>query len=129
MLCYKCGHQWNYRGRNSEGKGYITCPGCYYKIRSDKALIEEPFKQKLPTSLLRKEQLPTKLLSKLPTKKKIPKELPTNLPTILSPLQIESEEQEENLVEIKDIPWNDFDIRIIPIDPIKILEHQRSFLR
>ena len=119
MLCYKCNHSWNYKGKNGEGKGYITCPGCYYKIRSDRALIEESFKQKLPTSLPRKEQLPTKLLSKLPSFK-------TKIPTISKPLQIKSEEQEKNFIEI--VPWNDFDIRIIPRDLMKLVEHHRSFL-
>ena len=60
MLCYKCNHPWNYGGKNSDGKGYITCPGCYYKIRVDKALVEEPFKQELLTS---ETKLPRRLLS------------------------------------------------------------------
>ncbi len=114
MLCYKCGRSWNYKGKNSEGKGYITCPGCLYKIRVDKALMEEPFKQELLIKLPKK-----KIISK-----ELPKKLPTNLPTI-EPLEIE---QEEKIVEIKEIPWNDFDIRIIPRDPIELIEHQRSFL-
>ena len=73
MLCYKCNHSWNYKGKNSEGQGYITCPGCLYKIRVDKALIEPLSKQKL--------------LTNLPNKRILPKKLPTT--NEIKPLQID----------------------------------------
>ena len=39
--CYKCFHEWNYKGKSKE---YITCPNCYYKLRIDKVIVG-----KLPT--------------------------------------------------------------------------------
>lgn len=64
MLCYKCGHSWNYKGKLF----YITCPSCSYKIRKDKALIESvESKQELLTILPKKEELPTRIPKKLPT--------------------------------------------------------------
>ncbi len=127
MLCYKCDHSWNYKGKNTEGEGYITCPGCYYKIRVDKALIESPFKQKLLTNLPIKQ----KLLINLPIK------LPTTQPKIefeiikdnLDEEEIEEvEDMQEQESSIRILPPEFEIIRIIPRDPIKILEHQRSFL-
>ena len=32
MICPKCGHGWNYKGKSSL---YVTCPNCYRKIRAD----------------------------------------------------------------------------------------------
>ena len=32
MICPKCGHDWNYKGKSSL---YVTCPNCYRKIRAD----------------------------------------------------------------------------------------------
>lgn len=112
MLCYKCKYSWNYKGKNSEGKGYITCPGCLYKIRSDRALVEETFKQES--------------LIKLPTK--LPKRLPTT--NHLKPLEIkvpiEIEEYQEEEIKIREIK-SDLNIRIIPTDLFKLVEYQRSF--
>lgn len=147
MLCYKCDHSWPYKGKKTEGKDYITCPGCYYKIRFDKALIGSPSQQKLlsnlPTSLPKKGLLPIKLLTtRLKTEfetmrdqdgfvylvdKKIAKQFKEVL------FQEEKEEEEvPNLFQeqeqvIKILPPKFEIIRIIPRDPIKLLEHQRSF--
>ena len=126
VLCYKCNHPWNYRGKNSEGKGYITCPGCLYKIRVDKALVEEPFKQELLTT---KSELPKQRLPKLPLRL-----LTTNQ---IKPLQIivpiekeiVDQDQEEDLegeIQIREIKSN-LKIRIIPRDLLELVEHQRSF--
>jgi Zn finger protein HypA/HybF involved in hydrogenase expression len=30
IKCYKCNHEWEYKGKS---KNYITCPDCYRKIR------------------------------------------------------------------------------------------------
>ena len=106
MLCYKCNHSWNYKGKNSEGKGYITCPGCYYKIRGDRALVKEPFKEKLLTNPPVREKLPTKLLSskvKIPTTHTTPKLIPIKVFTNLADFNQEVREQEykKGLLEIR----------------------------
>jgi len=67
MLCYKCNHPWNYKGKNIEEEDYITCPGCYRKIRFGKALIEDFSEQKLLTSLPEKRVKTTSFPLKLPT--------------------------------------------------------------
>jgi len=67
MLCYKCSHPWNYKGKNTEEEDYITCPGCYRKIRFGKALIEDVSEQKLLTSLPKKSVKTTSFPLKLPT--------------------------------------------------------------
>lgn len=161
MLCYKCDHLWNYKGKNSDGKGYITCPGCYYKIRPDRAMVKEPFKQNLLTELPKKESLPIKLPTKLLSFKR---ELPTThyIPPKRTPIMIQNSEpvledeeiesvdngfnkpqinltnlpdfnmeilknrNQENLIEIREIK-NDLDVRIIPTDYNKLIEHQRNF--
>ena len=46
VKCYKCNHEWDYKGQIIVGKVYITCANCYRKIRIDKAEIKE----KLPTT-------------------------------------------------------------------------------
>jgi len=142
MLCYKCGHPWNYRGKYTEGEGYITCPGCYYKIRVDKALIEAPSEQKLLSNLLNKRILPSELPSELPTTR-----LKIEFETIrdqdgfvylvdkrIAKQFKEAQEEEANLFQeqeqesaIKILPVRPEIIRIIPRDPLKILKHQRSF--
>ena len=197
MLCYKCDHVWNYKGKNIEGEGYITCPKCYYKIRVDKALIDEPSEQKLLTNLPRERILPKKLLSKLPTttsfervyfpngfdcliqkdiaaqfKELTLEDLQEEKPVVefvqeeevkikefdnLSDFNMEilkekfkSKGQDEPEISIKilspSLPSKiqeafnkkaqeqdllkekpDFEIRIIPHSPIKLLEHQKSF--
>ena len=141
MLCYKCGHSWNYKGKNTEGKGYITCSGCYYKIRVDKALVEDLSQQELLANLPKKRLLPIKLPS---FKVDIPT---THYPS--RPIKIEKEQepvikmfnnlsdfnmevlkmgrQEEEDITITILPPSFENIRIIPYDPIKHLEHQRSF--
>jgi protein-arginine kinase activator protein McsA len=32
VICPKCGHGWNYKGKSTL---YVTCPNCYRKIRAD----------------------------------------------------------------------------------------------
>ena len=121
MLCYKCDHSWNYKGKYSEGEGYITCPKCLYKIRVDKALVEGYSGQKLLTNLPKKKLLP----------KRLPNKIPTTILFNLSDLPEEEEEQEsENELGLSPaikIIKRDIDIRVIPYDPIKILEHQQSY--
>lgn len=57
LKCYKCFHEWDYRGIAREKKN-LTCPNCLYKIRYDKAIVgnlpneiekEIPTNQELPT--------------------------------------------------------------------------------
>jgi len=112
MLCYKCDHPWNYKGKHTKGKGYITCPQCLYKIRSDKALIEDTFKQESLNELPKKKQLPIKLPSNLP------KRIPTTI--IKRPifkekevrtfsefhLEVQRRGVQNNSIEIKQIPWS-----------------------
>ncbi len=146
MLCYKCNHPWNYRGKNTEEKDNITCPKCMYKLVLGKALIEGPSEQKLLTNLPNKKPLPNKLPSLLPSK----------LPTTNEFERVILEEGMEVLVEkriakqFKEAPeYLDEEIecvieqvdpirvtRILPAPEIKILpgktlleiiEHQRSY--
>ena len=124
VLCYKCNHAWNYKGKNSEGKGYITCPGCLYKIRLDKAIVEYPFKQELLTT---KTKLPIqrlpKLSIKLPTTNQIkPLEIKVPIETEI----IEEDQDQEEGIRIREIKSN-LKIKIIPRDLFKLVEHQRSF--
>lgn len=143
MLCYKCDYSWNYKGKYTEGEGHITCPKCFYKIRVDKALIEGPSQQELLTNLPNKKRLSKGLPKKLLTTKlekgfeairdkdgfiylvdrKIAKQFKEAQEETLVP----SRGIEEEDLGIKVLPIKPEIIRIIPIDPIKILEHQRSF--
>ena len=137
MLCYKCDHPWNYKGRNSEGKGYITCPGCYYKIRVDKALVEEPFKQELLTTKTKLPILPIQRLPKLPIKLLSSKaEIPTtHHPLLLKEVpyedsdneELDEDEFEEQESSIRILPPRFEIIRVIPYDPIKHLNHMKNF--
>ena len=139
MLCYKCNHSWNYKGKNTEGEGYITCPGCYYKIRVDKALIESPFKQKLLTNLPITNKLPTKLPTTQPKIEfeiikdkdnfvyRVDKKMSKQFKEILDEEEDEVEDVQEQESVIRILPPKFEIIRVIPRDPIKILEHQRSF--
>ncbi len=150
MLCYKCEHSWNYKGKNTEGKGNITCPRCLYKIRVDKAMIEGPLKQELLIKLPTKRPLPNEL----------PNELPRKLPTTRPELRVLQEEEtpapgigveEEPTIKtftnisdfnmevlakgyqeegptIRTLPLGLEIIRVIPgKSPLEIIEHQRSF--
>ena len=144
MLCYKCNHSWNYKGKNTEGKGYITCSGCYYKIRIDKALVEDLSQQELLANLPKKRHLPIKLPTKLPSFKA---EIPT---THYPPRPIKTEKEQEPIIKmfnnlsdfnmevldkgyqeeeltIRKLPLGPEIINVISYDPIKHLEHQRSF--
>ena len=133
MLCYKCDHSWFYKGKNSEGKGYITCPGCYYKIRVDKALVEDSSQHKLLTELpifkTKHKELPIKLLS---SKAKIPT---THHPLFLKEVpyedsdneELDEDEFEEQESSIKILPPKFEIIRVIPYDPIKHLNHMKNF--
>ena len=207
MLCYKCDHPWNYKGKNTEEGDYITCPGCYRKIIFGKALIEDPSEQKLLTSLPKKRVKTTNFPLKLPTTtsferiildggmevlvdKKIAEQIqeaPEDddeedlIETVIETEEHKTDEQEQEwediLTETTDaygkkiiikkgrriveevsikllspgLPSNvqkafyekeqeqnnpflnlpreepDFEIRVIPIDPVKILEHQVAY--
>ena len=119
MLCYKCNHSWNYKGKNTEERDNITCPRCMYKLILGKALVESPSEQKLLSKLPSKKQLPSLLLNKLPTTSEL-------VPSIIKePEIIIEEEVEEDCIRI--IP-RDHIIRIIPRDLLKVLKHQRSFM-
>ncbi len=138
MLCYKCGHSWSYKGKKNEEKDHITCPGCYYKILLGKALIEAPSEQKLLSDLPNKKGLPSGLLSELPTtisfievekdifvEKKIAKQF-KEAQEEMGPSLFQEQEQEQES-DIKILPPKFEIIRIIPRDPIKILEHQQEY--
>ncbi len=144
MLCYKCNHSWTYKGKNTEEEDYITCPGCYRKIRLGKALIDDLSEQELLTSSPKKRMKTTSFPLKL---------LTTSLERVYFPdgfdclvhkdiskqfkeLLLEDLEEEE-IEEVEDVQEQEsvirilppkFEIRVIPTDPIKILEHQMSFL-
>ena len=147
MLCYKCGHPWNYKGKNTEGEGYITCPGCLYKIRVDKALIEGSSEQRLLTSLPKKRVKTTSFPLKLPTTSftiefetikdkdgfvyRVDKRMPEQFKETLRDEEIEEikevEEMQEQELAIRILPPKFKIIKIIPRDPIKITEHQLAY--
>ncbi len=176
-LCYKCGHSWNYKGEIKEGKKYITCSGCYYKIRIDRTLdfsteehqklLTNPVKlpslpHKLPTTHhsfklksilnlnnltpemfgLEKEHTPYRKIIERPQTEFIEIEEGSNLCdihnlpasyddkvwTCRECRKIETPNAEPVIypsAQINKIPKEEF--KIIPRDPIKLLEHQRSF--
>ncbi len=151
VLCYKCKHSWNYKGKNSEGEGYITCPGCLYKIRIDKAMVESSSNQKLLTTIPKKEILPTRILEELPTTTNEIKPLQIKRPIyrkiikqpktdFIEPkkkikefdnisdfhLEVQKQEYVDSPIKVREIEGIKI-IRTIPRDPIKLLEHQRSF--
>lgn len=147
MLCYKCNHSWMYKGKNTEEEDYITCPGCYRKIRFGKALIENPSEQKFLTSLSEKRMkttsFPLKLLTTSLERVYFPdgfdclvhKDITTQFKELLlEDLEDEEIEEVENIQEqeqesvIRILPPKFEIIRVIPYDPIKHLEHQGSFL-
>ena len=154
-LCYKCGHSWNYKGKITEGKKYITCSRCYYKIRIDRALdfsTEEHQKLlsdsiKLP-SLVHK--LPTTHYSQVHLK---PIETSVKFEEVRDPKDNFLYRVDEKIVQqfkvaldekeidetpppgieprpqeqtIETIPWFEI-IRVIPYDPLKHLEHQKDY--
>ncbi len=130
MLCYKCKHSWNYKGKNTH---YITCPGCFYKIRVDKAFIEGPVHQKLLTNLPKIKRLPSKLPKKLPTTNET-QPLKIEIPIIKTEseryMEMGFEKCEDQFgkdVYVRNVPWFNI-IRTIPRDPIKLIAHQRSFI-
>jgi DNA-directed RNA polymerase subunit RPC12/RpoP len=148
MLCYKCGHSWSYKGKKTEGEDYITCPGCYYKIRFEKALIGCPSEQKLLINLPNKKRLPSELPIKLPTTKLkiefeairdqdgfvylVDKKIAKQFKEALDDEEVEETSLPRSGVEeqgpvIRILPPKFEIIRVIPRDPIKILEHQRGF--
>jgi len=141
MLCYKCDHSWLYKGKKTEGEDYITCPGCYYKIRLDKALIGSPSQQKLLTNLPNKGELLSELPRKLPTttsfievedgifvEKKIAKQFKEALDNEgIEEISLPGSGVEEQGPIIRILPIKPEIIRIIPRDPIKVLEHQQEY--
>lgn len=40
IVCYKCEHEWNYKGKS---KFYITCPSCYLKLSLKKLGVTKDF--------------------------------------------------------------------------------------
>lgn len=147
MLCYKCRHSWNYKGKNSEGKGYITCPGCMYKIRVDKALIEPLSVQKLLTNLPKKRPLPNELPKKLPKKllttnriivKRTPEIIqdpPIKIRILSPPLPLQIQKRFDEKEQDQDDPFSNlpteepnFEVRAIGFDPLKTLNHQMGFI-
>ena len=143
MLCYKCNHSWNHKGILTEGKVYVTCPNCMRKIRVDRSLIEDVSKQKLLTNLPKKNVDTTSFPLKLPTTTSFERVSFSDGFNCLVHKNIakqfeEAPEEEEDDVKdvllqeqepaIKILPPKFEIIRIIPRDPIQILEHQRSFV-
>ena len=39
-ICYKCGHTWNYKGKQ-RGKDTLCCSKCSYKLIAEKALVKD----------------------------------------------------------------------------------------
>jgi len=107
-LCYKCGHSWNYKGKITEDKKYLTCAGCYYKIRIDRALdFSTEEHQKLLTNQIKlpslNNKIPTTHYSQ-PHKQSV--QLPINIidpiprPYIEAPKEIDYEEEFEDQEEL-----------------------------
>ncbi len=127
MLCYKCNHPWNYKGKKTEGTDYITCPGCLYKLRLDKALIGGPSKQELLSNLPSKKLLPNELPKKLPTTIDI-KPVHTHLFNLSDLKEIEEETpMSGECVIIREIKSDIIIREIPPKTPLEIYEHQAGF--
>ena len=135
-LCYKCGYDWNYKG-NQRGKDHLSCPKCSYKLVANKVLLEDDpsIQVKLHSSPLELHKKPLKIHTYIHKKEKFIeiedgifvekkiakqfKEAPEEIPLLVQ------EQEQEPVIRI--LPPKFEIIRIIPRDPIKILEHQRSF--
>ena len=153
VLCYKCDHSWDYKGKNTEGKRYITCSSCYYKIRLDKAIVEDSSQKKLPTGLLSLPKELPKKLSKIPTTHYSPIQLrPIEVKRPIEIKIVEDVEEEEiepqeikyvnsfsefhlraqemdhkgNVFKVKEIN-KDLNIKNIPRDPMALLKHQQEY--
>ncbi len=138
IKCYnkKCGHERNYKGKYTDDNSTITCTKCRYKLKLGRAKIKSEV------------GLPHEVTSQKGGNIEENSEV-TSLPhsqykkEIVQP-QIEKIEKdhynkkdshgkkyrpyEKHLGTIKEIPSKIKILRIIPLDPIKLLEHQRSFL-
>ena len=147
VLCYKCNHSWNYKGKNTEGKGYITCSGCYYKIRLDRALVEDSSEQKLLTNLLSLNKKSPKKLSKIPTThhsliqlKPLEVKRPTEIKIVEDVqeeikyvngfsefhLRVQEMGYKGNVFKVKEIK-KDLNIKVIPRDPLRVLKNRMGY--
>jgi len=63
MICPKCKHSWDYKGKST---CYLTCPHCYNKIRAPRPSTQQ---EQIPTT--QQEQIPTTQQELLPTPKSI----------------------------------------------------------
>lgn len=71
-LCYKCGYDWNYKGIQ-RGKSNLSCPRCSYRLRADKAIIEDLHtkQEKLHDLPLELHKRPEKVHTYIHKKKKL----------------------------------------------------------
>lgn len=138
VKCYnkKCLNEWVYRGKS---KGYITCSKCHYRIKLDKAIIyysnsktkEIPKSTHSLTTLThsQKKDLEEKPVVEFVIDSQNEEEVKIKEFDNISDfnMEIQKQEYEKIPIKIKEIK-SDFEIRTIPRDPIKLLEHQKSFL-
>ena len=117
--CYKCNHSWDYKGKS---KCYLTCPKCLYKLRVDKALGNLPNQITSP--------LPNELPNKIPNENTY---LPNQdyervyFPGGFNYLIHKSIAHRFKELDKLKVDENYLQIRIIPADPIKLIEHQKNY--
>lgn len=148
-LCYKCGHSWNYKGKQRE-KEHLSCSRCSYRLVAEKALLGEDENNQiklhnfLHNSPLELHKEPPKIHTYIHKKKdfievekdifvekkiakqfKEAKEDPTEEGIFYESIKNNQRQNQEQIITI--LPPKYKIIRVIPIDPIKILEHQRNY--
>ncbi len=139
VKCYnqKCLNEWTYRGKS---KGYITCSKCHYRIKLDKSIV---YYSNSKTKEIPKSTHSLTALTHLQKKEEYERVyfpdgfnclvqediVPQFKELVLKDLQEEVEPVVEFIKEVDGIREikKDLDIRIIPRDPIKLLEHQQRY--
>ncbi len=131
VKCYnkKCLYIWDYRGEN---KRHICCPKCRFKRILDKCIaffldksdIISDIPKNRPNDILF-ETIKDKDGFVYLVDKKIARQFKEALEEI-EPSSFQEQEQEQESA-IKILPSKFKIIRIIPRDPIKILEHQQEY--
>ncbi len=126
VKCYnkKCLHIWDYRGEN---KKFICCPKCRFKRILDKCRSFFLSKNDIPNDILidrpkdiQPQKAPIIMLKDLKEEKI--KEEPKLYPGFK--ICVDQFGEKVGIRKIEGIKI----IRTIPRDPIKLLEHQKSFL-
>ena len=145
-LCYKCGYDWNYKG-NQRGKSNLSCPRCSYRLSADRTIIEDLHTQQeklhdLPLELHKKPEIIHTYIHKkkelhnfvelekgIFVNQKIEKQFREgfSLPGRIQEAIYEEEQRQEDSLWNAPVEKPNFEIKLIPHDPIKHLEHQKEY--